>query len=50
MLVLGNPSAVNRSTAASMMAARVVSAYSSRRLLTGTTVDLTLTYYEYLYY
>jgi hypothetical protein len=30
------------------MAARVVSAYSSRRLLTIITFDLTFTYYEYL--
>jgi len=50
MLVLENPSAENLSTAASTMAARVVSAYSSRRLLTVTTFDLTLTYYEYLDY
>jgi hypothetical protein len=48
MVVLAKPSAANRSTAACTMAARVVSAYSSRRLLTFTTLDLTLTYHEYL--
>jgi hypothetical protein len=44
------PSAANRPTAASTMAARVVSAYSSRRLLTATALDLIFTYYEYLDY